>query len=119
MTRRIIELAPGISQRDIATAAGFTNANYLSMIKSGATKVALDRIPALATALQTDPRHLYLLALEQHGFETQKAAVEAIFGTLVTENEVAWLEEIRAASGQSDPRLTKRARSALRAIFGQ
>ena len=46
-------------------------------------------------------------------------AIEDIFGTIVTRNEVAWLEEIRDASGHSDPSLTNRSRSAIRAIFGK
>lgn len=41
-----------------------------------------------------------------------------IFGTAVTKNEVVWLEEIRGASGNSDPSLTSRSRSAIRGIFG-
>ncbi len=117
--RRILELSPRKSQRDIALEAGFKNVNMLSMIKSGATKLALDRVPALADALETDPRHLFLLTLEQAGLETTKAAVRAIFGAIVTRNEVAWLEEIRDASGHSDPSLTSRSRSAIRGIFGK
>jgi hypothetical protein len=119
MERRILELSPRKSQRDIALEAGFRNVNMLSMLKSGNTKLALDRVPALAKALETDPRHLFLLALEQAGLKTTLAAVNDVFGTIVSRNEVAWLEEIRDASGHTDPNLTSRTRSALRAIFGK
>ncbi|UMA64405.1 helix-turn-helix domain-containing protein [Roseivivax marinus] len=119
LDRRITELAPKKSQREIAIEAGFPNVNYLSMLKKGASKLALDRVPALAHALEVDPRFLFRAALEQHGFETQLAAVEEIFGTIVSENEVGWLKEIRDASGHTDPRLTRRARAAIRAIFGK
>lgn len=118
LDRRILELAPKKTQRAIATEAGFINANYLSMLKSGVTKLPLDRVPALAAALDCDPRYLLRLALEQAGLETTQSAVDQVIGTVVTANERDWLDEIRVASGNSDPRLTSRARTALRAIFG-
>ncbi len=57
------------------------------------------------------------MAAEQAGLETTLQAIEDIFGTIVTANEVAWLKEIRDASGGADPRLTQRARAAIRSIF--
>lgn len=104
-------------QKDIAREAGFNSPNMISMLKNGDTKLALDRVPALARALETDLGRLFLLALEQSGLETTSAAVSSTFGTVVTRNEVAWLEEIRDASGRSDPPLTKRSRDQLRGIF--
>ena len=118
LDRRILELAGKKSQREIAIQAGFRNSNYVSMIKAGSSKLPLDRVPAMAKALEVDPKFLFILALDQTGFETTKAAVGDIFGAVVTDNEVDWLEEIRDASGHSDPRLTNRLRAALRAIFG-
>ncbi|WP_273072996.1 hypothetical protein [Thioclava marina] len=46
-------------------------------------------------------------------------AIDEIFGTAVTENERGWLNELREASENSDPRLTAKSRHALRAIFGK
>ena len=57
------------------------------------------------------------MAFEQTGNETALRALEDIINTIVSENELAWLEEIRAASGGADPRLTARARTAIRALF--
>ncbi|AHM05752.1 hypothetical protein roselon_03497 [Roseibacterium elongatum DSM 19469] len=119
ISRRVLELRPKKSQRDIAAEAGFVNPNMISLLKSGASKVPLDRVPALARALETDPKLLFLMALEQAGGETTRLAAEEIFGTIVSRNEVAWLEEIRDASGYTDPALTSRARSAIRGIFGK
>lgn len=116
---RILYLRPKKSQLEIAAEAGFTNANMVSMIKSGRSKLALDRVPAMAKALDCDPRMLFRLALEQKGFETMRAAIEEIFGAVVSRNEVSWIEEIRDASGHTDPALTSRMRAALRAIFGR
>ena len=116
---RVLELRPRKSQIEIATEAGFINPNMLAMIKNGSTKLPLDRVPSIAKALECDPKRLFKLALEQPGGATTATAIEMIFGTIVTRNEVAWLEEIREASGHSDPNLTTRSRSALRAVFGK
>jgi transcriptional regulator with XRE-family HTH domain len=107
------------TQSEIAAEAGFRNPNVLSMIKAGKSKLPLDRVPALAKALECDPRLLFMLALEQLGGSTTETAIRQIFGTLVSENEVAWLEEIRSASDHKNPALTTRARSAIRGIFGK
>jgi hypothetical protein len=119
VTKRILELAPRKSQMDIAAEAGFLSLNMLSMVKSGASKLALDRVPALAASLETDPKHLFLIALEQHGLESTKATVTEVFGTIVTKNEAAWLAAIREAPGHGDPTLTTRGRAAIRGIFNK
>ena len=119
LTQRILELRPRKSQVEIASEAGFINTNMLSMIKSGKTKLPLDRVPALAKALSCDPTRLFQLAIAQSGNETTLGAVKEIFGTVVTRNEILWLEAIRDASEKSDPTLTVRAHSAIRGIFGK
>ncbi len=117
--KRVLELRPGKSQAEIAEQAGFNTPNVIAMLKSGATKLALDRVPKLAEALECDPAMLFRLALRQPGHETTARAIEEIFGTVVSRNEVTWLEEIRDASGDTNPSLTTRNRTALRGIFGK
>lgn len=117
IAHRILELRPRKSQQDIAAEAGFVNPNMLSMVKSGKTKLPLDRVPSLAKALESDPKRLFLLALQQGGNETTNKAMEEVFGTVVTDHEVGWLEEIRSASDYTNPRLTARSRNAIRGIF--
>jgi hypothetical protein len=119
LERRILELRPKKTQIAIASEAGFVNANMLAMIKAGTAKLPLDRVSALAAALDCDPVMLFQLAIEQLGGDTTELAVRQIFGTLVTENQVAWLEEIRRASDHTNPNLTSKARSAIRGIFGK
>jgi hypothetical protein len=118
LAQRVLELRPRKTQREIASEAGFIAVNMLAMIKAGSSKLPLDRVPALAKALEIDPAYLFMLAIEQHD-PTLARVVKEIFGTPVTKNEVAWLEEIRDASGQTDPTLTTKARKAIRGIFGQ
>lgn len=116
---RVRDLSHRKTQAEIASEAGFANANMLSMLKSGKNKVPLDRVPSLAKALEIDPAYLMRLALDQAVGATAAKAITEIFGTPATENERGWLEEIREASDNSDPRLTARSRTALRAIFGK
>ena len=64
LTKRVLELKTVKSQRDVAIEAGFVNPNMMSLLKSGRTKMPLDRVPALAKALDCDPRRLFLLTLQ-------------------------------------------------------
>ena len=117
--RRVLELKPKKTQAEIAVEAGYVNANMMTMIKQGPSKVALDRVPALARALECDPAYLMGLALEQAIGQTAAEAVVEIFGVPVTISERGWIEAIREASGHSDPRLTSRSQAAINAIFGR
>ena len=91
----------------------------MSLLKSGKNKVPLDRVPSLARALEVDPAYLMRMALDQAVGTTAAKAIIDIFGTPATANEIGWLNEIRDASDNTDPRLTARSRAALRGIFGK
>lgn len=117
--RRVLEIKHLKSQADIAAEAGFVNPNMMSMIKSGSTRLPIDRVPALAKALEVDPRRLLQLAIEQWAGVTAARTFNEIFGTIVTRNEIVWLNEIRDSSENIDPTMTSRARSAIRGIFGK
>jgi len=118
LQRRVLELKPK-TQSEIGNEAGFQNANVLSMIRSGSAKLPLDRVPALAAALDCDPALLLRLALDQAVGSTAAATIIEIFGSPVTANERGWIAEIRDAADGSDPRVTVRSRTALRGIFGK
>lgn len=119
LTDRINKLRRRKTQKQIAHEAGFINSNMISLLKSGASKIPIDRVPALAKALEMDPAFLMRLALEQSVGKTAAQAIVDACGPLVTEREKQWLNEIRDASDDADPRLTVRSRSALRGIFGK
>ena len=116
---RLLELKHKKTQAEIAEEAGFVNPNMLTMIKKGSTKLPVDRVPALAKALDCDPALLLRLALEQSEGSTVAAAIYDIIGQPITKNEMAWIVEIREASGNTDPRLTSRAATAIRGVFGK
>ncbi|WP_442579108.1 XRE family transcriptional regulator [Mesorhizobium sp. ASY16-5R] len=118
LEKRILELKPKKSQRQIAGEAAFLSANLLSMIKTGTTRLPLDRVPALARSLECDPARLFILALEQQD-NALAAVVREIFRIPVSANEAVWIEELRDASNNSDPTLTTKARRAIRTLFGK
>nr|WP_325248636.1 XRE family transcriptional regulator [Amylibacter sp.] len=119
IARRVLELRSKKSQSQIAKEAGFPNPNMVTMIKNGASKLALDRVPSMARGLECDPAFLMGLALAQAVGETGAKAITEIFGTPVTANELGWLQEIRKASGNSDPRMSARSRAAVHSMFGR
>ena len=116
---RVRDLSHRKTQAEIASEAGFANANMMTFLKNGRNKVPLDRVPSLAKALEVDPALLMRLALHQPVGATAAQAIVEIFGMPVIRNERGWLAEIRDASDNSDPRLTGRARTAQRGIFGK
>ena len=119
ITDRIRDLSHRKTQAEIASEAGFGNPNMMTFLKNGKNKVPLDRVPSLAKALEVDPAYLMRLALDQSVGATAAKAITDIFGTPTTENERGWLDELRDASDNCDPRMTGRSRSALRGIFNK
>ena len=114
---RIIHLQGRRSQQEIASAAGFKSVNMLSMIKDGKAKLPLERVIALAKALECDPRHLMRLALEQNLTQPVLDEIFASSGGLSTSNEQAILQEISQLAGNSDPVLTPELKKALADAF--
>ena len=119
IAKRIDELKGVKTQSEIATQAGFTNANFLSMLKSGTSKLPIDRVPDLARALDADPALVLRLTLEQQLGPVAARAVDDLLGSPVSKNERAWIAELRDASDDNDPHLTKKSRDILRSIFGK
>ena len=113
LTKRIYELQSRKSQLEIANEAGFNNANFISMLKSGRSKLALDRVPAMAKALDVDPAYLFRLALGQFFEDNILKELMPLFKSAVTENEAEMLDVIREHSGNSDPYLTPEFRADL------
>lgn len=113
--RRLIE--KNASQREIAEKVGFKNQNMITMVKTGTAKLALDRVPAMARALDVDPSHLFRLALEQFYDKAGLKALTDILDAPLSRNEQAILNHIREVSDNSDPALTEETQEKLTAIF--
>ncbi|MBZ9857074.1 helix-turn-helix domain-containing protein [Mesorhizobium sp. CA13] len=116
LDKRIHELSHRKSQRDIAKEIGFINDNVVSMMKSGRTKVPLDRVVSIAKALEVAPRPLFVLALMQDGNEKDRAAFQEMVGEF-SENELEIIRAIRKFSNGRDPKMSVISRKILKAIF--
>ena len=86
------------SQKEISVDAGFEKPNVLSMIKSGATKLPINRVGPLAKALGVDPVHLLRLALSEYLPDTFEAIEEIVGQSLVTPGELEVIEVMRKAA---------------------
>jgi hypothetical protein len=101
VSKRLKEI--GKSQKQAATECGFENANVMSMIKCGLTKVPLDRIGALATALEVDSAFLVRVVLREYMPTLWPAIEHSMHGPVLSKNERELIETLRTASGETDP----------------
>ncbi|ABE43855.1 hypothetical protein [Polaromonas sp. JS666] len=59
------QIALGKSDAELSTALGFERSTILTMTKSGAIKFPLNKIPALAEALELDASDLLVTAMKE------------------------------------------------------
>jgi hypothetical protein len=118
LDKRIDEFRGVKTQREIAAEAGFPKPNIVSMIKTGETKLPLERVASLARALDADPAHLFRLAMIDQWPELA-AVIEEIFGRqMASKHEVAiFLTKWRAATGNADPAPNARIEAAVDAML--
>jgi len=113
--RRLVEL--NISQKEVAEKVGFKNQNMITMIKNGDAKLALDRVPAMAKALDIDPVYLFRLALEQTFDAVSVQQLMDILGSGRSANEEQIIGRIRELAGDDDPALTEELDNRLKTAF--
>lgn len=92
------------TQREIASECGFETSNIITMFKNGSTKVPLNRIGALAHALNADPAHMLRLAMQEYMPETWESIEDTLKSTLLTANELQLIRDYREATGDTDPK---------------
>lgn len=92
---------------DLAIMSGFTSSGIIHMFMSGDAKVPLDRVPALAGALDCDGGHLFVLALQQY-FQPDVFAQVADYMIVdnLSSDEAAWMGAIRRFYGSELPMMT-------------
>ncbi len=86
----------GLTQREIAGRTGFEKPNIISMMKTGETKVPIDRIPALAVACKADPREFLRIAMREYHPEMWEV-LYVIFDPQFTRQEIELLDMFRSA----------------------
>lgn len=111
-----IQASLGKSQKDIATEIGYERPNMISMFKTGDVKVPIDKVPALARALNVDPAFMMRLAMQQY-WKDEAEAIAAVFGTVLSKNETKIIEAIRSVTKDTDPALTPALERKLKAVF--
>lgn len=89
--------ASELTQREIADRVGFKQANIISMLKSGETRVPLDRIPALARTLGMDEREFLILAIAEYHPGVHEVLVD-VLGLPLSDAELGILTMFRMAS---------------------
>lgn len=113
---QLAHLPPGVSQKDVAEAIGYSKPNILVMIKSGDTKLPINKAPALAKALGIDPLHLTRMALNEYMPEIHDA-LQSVMGSAVSANELELLKLWRESTLETDPQIVlDEDRQALRAV---
>lgn len=90
------------TQCEISQLCGFENANVMTMIKTGKTKLPINRIGPFAKALDVDPAYLLRLVLSEYLPDTWQA-IEAVMQTpILSRNEADLICKYRRISGNTD-----------------
>jgi transcriptional regulator with XRE-family HTH domain len=104
------------TQRQIAQEIGLDNPNVISMFKKGQMKLPINRIEALAKALDADPIHLLRLVMLENLPESWVAIENIMKSTVLTANELELVRAFREVTGDADAQAVVIDRSAVIAI---
>ncbi|MBL6426570.1 MAG: hypothetical protein HOY44_03465 [Maritimibacter sp.] len=107
--------ASGRKQKHIAEDAGFPKPNVISMMKLGATKVPIDRIPALAEALGADADEFLDLALREYHPEIYDVLTDGELG--LSDDELMLVTIFRTAFAGSTLPMTQDVSELIAKIF--
>lgn len=104
------------TQREIAEECGFESSNIITMFKTGATKLPLNRVGPLAKAIDVDPAHLLRLVMLEYAPETWLSIEDIMQSTVLTANELELVRAYRQVTGNSDAKAVVIDRDAVIAI---
>jgi transcriptional regulator with XRE-family HTH domain len=105
-----------LTQREIADRVGFRHANIISMLKSGETRVPLNRIPALAQTLGIDEREFLILAIQEYHPGVHEVLVD-ILGLPLSDAELGIVTMFRMASMRGEIEVEGPFRAALEGLL--
>lgn len=108
--------ASPLTQREIAKRAGFPRSNVISMMKRGEMKIPLDRLPAIARALELDPAEFLGFALREYHPDVHEA-LQQVMGVPLTAEEVKLVRMYRRANRSGTLKLEGRLLSRLRTLL--
>ena len=92
----------GKTQRVIAEECGFENPNIISMFKKGETRLPLNRIEPLASALNVDPAHLLRLVMLEYMPRTWDDIEWMLKGSIMTDSELRLISAFRQLRKMTD-----------------
>lgn len=84
----------GKSNIEVSAEAGFDKPNIIAMIKTGTTKIPMERISGMAKALELDPVYLLKLCLSTY-HPTMWQCLEPFYNTTLTMAETQLLAGLR------------------------
>lgn len=105
-----------LTQREIADRVGFKNANIISMLKTGETRVPLERIPALAATLGLDERHFLLVAIEEYHPGVHEVLID-VLGLPLSDAELGIVTMFRMASMRGEIEVAGPFRATLEGVL--
>ncbi len=105
-----------LTQREIADRVGFKNANIISMLKHGETRVPLERVPALAATLEMDEREFLLIAIEEYHPGVHEVLVE-VLGVPLSDAELGIITMFRMAGMRGEIEIADPFRTALEGLL--
>ena len=91
----------GKTQRQVAVEVGYPKPNVVSMMKTGETKIPIDKVPDFAQALDVDTAFFLRMVLEEYYPEIY-AVISASLGTPLSANERAMLHCYRSVAPEDD-----------------
>lgn len=95
------QAALGLSNEDLSTAVGFDRQIALTLIKQGAMKLPLNKVPAFAAALALDPADLLRAAIRESD-PALGQLIEEVFDPLrLTATEITLIKHLRGLSGNA------------------
>ncbi|GKY87412.1 helix-turn-helix domain-containing protein [Sinisalibacter aestuarii] len=115
MLAKAIE-ASELTQREIADRVGFRQANIISMLKTGETRVPLDRIPALARTLGMNERDFLLTAIAEYHPGIHEVLLD-ILGLPLSDAELGIVTMFRMASIRGEIEIEGPLKSALEGLL--
>ena len=90
------------TQHQIASECGYDKPNIMTMFKQGKTRVPLNKVGPLATALGVDPALLLRLTLAEYAPETWEAIDRIAGRSLISENEMDLVRAFRTLAGSAE-----------------
>src|SRR3954469_14792335 len=85
----------GKPQIEIAAQCGWPKPNIVTMIKQGSTRLPLDKVGLLATAIDLDPVYLLRVVMQEYMPDTYTAIEQSLADIALTDYEREVLEAYR------------------------